>query len=152
MVGIIYRSPSQNNFLEILNENFPSFDTDAKETHILGDFNINMYENNKYIVHENDRVCTNFASADTKKYHQFCKMHGLKQLIKCPTWVISSTLTLIGHILASLPSRVSQKRAINEGLLDHQLIFCTRKLLNLKQVYSQVHKLLFIEKLLGWWI
>ena len=53
MVGIIYRSPSQNNFLEIVNKNFPAVDTDAKETYILGHFNINMYENKKYIVHEN---------------------------------------------------------------------------------------------------
>ena len=76
MVGIIYISPSQNNFLEILNKNFPSFDTDAKETYILGDFNINKYQNNKYIVHENNTVCTKFTFADAKKYHQFCTMNG----------------------------------------------------------------------------
>ena len=75
MVGIIYISPSQNNFLEILNKNFPSFDTDAKETYILGDFNINKYQNNKYIVHENNTVCTKFTSADAKKYHQSCTMN-----------------------------------------------------------------------------
>ena len=68
-----------------------------------------MYENNKYIVHENNTVCTNFASADAKKYHQFCTMHGWKQLIECPTRVTCSTSTLIDHILASLPSIVSQK-------------------------------------------
>ena len=28
--GIIYRSPSENSFHEILNKNFPSIDTDAK--------------------------------------------------------------------------------------------------------------------------
>ena len=88
VVEIIYRSPSQNNFLEILNKNFPPVDTDAKETYILGDFNINMYENNKYIVHENNTVCKKFTSADVKKYHQFCIMHGLKKLIQCPTRVL----------------------------------------------------------------
>ena len=84
VIGTIYRLPSQNSFLEILNKNFPSIDTDAKEIYILGDFNMNMYENNKCIVHENNTVCTKFASADTKKYHQFCTMHTLKQLIQCP--------------------------------------------------------------------
>ena len=69
LVEIIYRSPSQDSSLEILCKNFPSIDTDTKETYILGDFNINMYENNKYIVHENNKVCTKFASADAKKYH-----------------------------------------------------------------------------------
>ena len=86
MVGIIYRSHTQNNFLEILNKNFPSIDTDAKETYILGNFNINMYENN-YIVHENNTAFTKFGSADVKKYHQFCTIHGLKQLIQCSTRV-----------------------------------------------------------------
>ena len=71
MVGSNYRSPSQNSFLEILNKNFPSIDTDAKETYILGDFNKNMYENNKSFVHENITVCKKFAFADAKKYHQF---------------------------------------------------------------------------------
>ena len=71
MVGIIDRSPTKNNFLKTLNKNYPCIDTDAKETYNLGDFNINMYENNKYIVHENNTVCTKFASADTKKYHLF---------------------------------------------------------------------------------
>ena len=58
-----------NNFLEILNKNFPHVDIDAKETYILGDFNTNMYENNKYIVHENNSVCTKFTSADSNRYH-----------------------------------------------------------------------------------
>ena len=56
MAGIIYRRLSQNKFLEILNKNVPSIDTDAKETYILGDFNINIYESKKYIVHENSTV------------------------------------------------------------------------------------------------
>ena len=73
-------------------------DTDAKETYILGDFNINMYENNKYIFHENNTVCTKFASVDAKKYHQFCTMHGLKQIIQCITRVTCSISTLIDHI------------------------------------------------------
>ena len=82
VVRIIYRSPSQNSFLEILNKSSPSVDTDAKETYIFGDLNINMYENKKYIVYENNVLCTKFASAGVKKYHQFCTMHGLKQLIE----------------------------------------------------------------------
>ena len=33
VVRIIYRSPSQNNFLKIRNKSFPSIDTDAKKTY-----------------------------------------------------------------------------------------------------------------------
>ena len=50
MVGISSRLPIQSNFLKIINKNFSSIDNDAKETYILGDFNINMYENSKYII------------------------------------------------------------------------------------------------------
>ena len=35
MVGIIYRSPTQNNVLKILSKNFPSIGTDSKETNVL---------------------------------------------------------------------------------------------------------------------
>ena len=72
-------------------------------------------------------VCTKFASADAKN-----TMHCLKQLIQCPTQVTRSTSTLIDHILASFPSRVSKKGVINLGLSDHQLIFCTHKICKLK--------------------
>ena len=74
-----------------------------------------MYENNKYIAHENNTGCTKFASADVKKHHQFCTMHGLKQLIQCPILIICSSSTLLDHILASFPWRVSQKGVINMG-------------------------------------
>ena len=72
--GIIYRPSNQSNFLEIIKANFDKLDTDTKESYIFGDFNINMYQNNKYIV-----------TIDIKNYQQFCTMHGLKQLIKSPT-------------------------------------------------------------------
>ena len=97
-----------------------------RKKHIPGDFNINMYKN-KYIVHENNTVCTKSASPDAKKYYQFCAMHGLKQLIQCPTRVTCCNSTLIDYILASFPSRVSQKGVINVCLSDHQLISCTQK-------------------------
>ena len=73
-------------------------------------------------------ICTKFASADAKKYHHFCTMHGLKQLIQCPTRVTCSTSTIIDHILASFTCRVSQKGVNNVNLSDHQLILFTRKI------------------------
>ena len=109
IVGIIYRPPNQSN-LEIINANFDKLDTSTKESYILGDFNINMYHNNKYIVRDDNRNSSKFLSRNIKNYHQFCTMHGLKQLMKSPTRVTCSKSTLIDHILASLFSAVSQKR------------------------------------------
>ena len=131
-VGIMYRPPSQTNFLEILNMTFEKVDVDKKEIYILGDFNINMYHNNRYIVRDDNTISSKFLSHDIKNYHQFCTMHGLKQLIQSPTRVTCSTSTLIDHILTSDPSRISKKGVINVGVSDHQLIFCTRKISRIK--------------------
>ena len=59
-------------------------------------------------------------------------MYGLRQLIQSLTRVTCSTLTLIDHILTNAPSRVFQKGVINEGVSDHQLIFCTQKISRIK--------------------
>ena len=91
-----------------------------------------MYENNKYIILENNTVRAKFAFLDAEQYYQFCTKHGLKQLIECPTRVTCGTSTLIDHILASLPSKLSQKGEINVGLPDHRFIFCTRKISKFK--------------------
>ena len=131
-VGIMYRPPSQTNFLEILNMTFEKVDVDKNEIYILDDFNINMYHNNRYIVCDDNTISSKFLSHDIKNYHRFCTMHGLKQLIQSPSHVTCSTSTLIDHILTSPPSRVSQKGLINVDVSDHQLIFCTRKISKIK--------------------
>ena len=127
----MYRQPSQTNFLEILNMNFERVDTDKKEIYIIGDFNINIYHNNRYIVRDDNTISSKFLSHDVKNYHQFCTMHGLKQLIQSPTRITCSTPTLIDN-LTSAPSKASQKGVINVGVSDHQLIFCTRKISRIK--------------------
>ena len=71
-------------------------------------------------------------SHDIKNYHQFCTMHGLKQIIQSPNRVTCSTSTLTDHILTNAPSRVSQRGVINVGVSDHELIFCTRKISKIK--------------------
>ena len=128
----MYRPPSQTNFLEILNMTFEKVDVDKKEIYILGDFNINMYHNNRYIVRDDNTISSKFLSHDVKNYHQFYTMHGLKQLIQSPACVTCSNSTLIDHILTNAPSRVSQKGVINVGVSDHQLIFHKRKVSRIK--------------------
>ena len=61
IVGIIYRPPNQSNFLGIINANFDKLDTDMRESYILGDFNIKMYQNNKYIARD-DTISSKFLS------------------------------------------------------------------------------------------
>ena len=135
----MYRPPSQTNFLEILNMTFEKVDIDKKEIYILGDFNVNMHQNNRYIVRGDKTISSKFLSHDVKIYHQFCTMHGLKQLIQSPTRVTCSTSTLIDHILTSAPSYVYQKGVINVGVSDHQLIFCRRKISRIKTGGAHKH-------------
>ena len=90
-VGIMYRPPSQTNLLEILNMTFEKVDIDKKEIYILGDFNVNVYHNNRYIVCDDNTISLKFLSYNVKIYHQFCTMHSLKQLIQSLTCVTCRT-------------------------------------------------------------
>ena len=57
----------------------------------------------------------------------------MHQLIKVPTRITCNSATIIDHILASYPERVTQQGIIDVGLSDHQLIFCTRKISRIKR-------------------
>ena len=45
-----------------------------------------------------------------------------------PTWVTCETSTLIDHILVNSNEKISQYGVIDIGISDHQMIYCTRKL------------------------
>ena len=91
-----------------------------------------MYQNQNHTGCKNNNLVSATASNDVKSYLQFCTMFGLTQIIKSPTRITCSSTSLIDHILASLPDRISQEGVINVGLSDHQLIYCTRKISRVK--------------------
>ena len=90
----------------------------------------NLYQNGSTLGQENKNIikCTNKISSKAKKYLEFCKTFGLKQLIKSPTRVTPNTFTLIDHILPNRNEKITQCGLINIGLSDHQMIFWTRKI------------------------
>ena len=47
--GTIYHPPNQTNFIEIFNENLSKANTNNIEIYILGDFNINLWQNGHYV-------------------------------------------------------------------------------------------------------
>ena len=53
-------------------------------------------------------------------------------LIEVLTRVTCISATIIDHILASFPDRVSQQGVIDVGLPDHRIIYCTRKMSRIK--------------------
>ena len=78
------------------------------------------------------------------KYQEFCQIFSLKQLIICPTPVTCHTFSLIDHILTNSTEKIFQSGIINSGMLDHQLIFCTRKV---KWARFNKHNNMFLRSL-----
>ena len=58
-IGIVYWPPSQTSFLETMNEYFYKLVTTNKEIYIPGDFNINLYFNNKYVFEKCSATVSN---------------------------------------------------------------------------------------------
>ena len=111
-----------NVYQKLLNKNFFPINIDLKYIYIyiLGNFNINVYEKNKYVVNGNNTA--QILDRLMLKYHQFSARH-ISNWSKSPTRVTCSTSTLTDHILASFHSIVSQEGFINIGLLISSLFF-----------------------------
>ena len=138
-IGIVYQPPNQTNFIKT-QWTYCELDITNKETYIIGNFNINLYHNGKYITGKNNTLVLRSVFNDARNYHQFCTMFGLKQMIKSPTYITCRNTSLIDHILASIPSQISQHGVINVSVSDHQLIiYCTRKINKTKAGSSQTY-------------
>ena len=149
-VGTIYRPPNQSNFLEVLNENMNKIDSISNEIYILGDFNINFSLNDSYIFSKKGIINNESFPSDVKSSYEYCTYFSLHQLIKVPTRITCNSATIIDHILASYPERVTQQGIIDVGLSDHQLIFCTRKISRIKRgTHKQINSVKFMQALFG---
>ena len=126
LIGILYRPPDQSKFLDKLSTAISETDNfDAQEVYILGDLNINLINNQKHTPN------------GIKRYKEFCSLNGLKQLLTLPTRITKTSTSLLDHVLTNSADRVSQFGAVDTGLSDHQLIYCTRKITRTK---TNVHK------------
>ena len=67
-VGIIYKPPDQTRFLEILSDSLNSLNMLSEEWHILGDLNINLYQESSTFGQENKNIIkrANRISSETK--------------------------------------------------------------------------------------
>ena len=73
------------------------------------------------------------------KYKELCQTSSLKEIIQEPTRVTSTTSSLLDHILTNCGWKISQKGVIDVGLSDHQLIYCTKKILRTKtNMHNQI--------------
>ena len=67
VVGTIYRPPKQTNFMVIFNKNLSKADTKNVETYILGDFNINFWQNGYYVFQKQNLLSCHSVPNDVKK-------------------------------------------------------------------------------------
>ena len=126
-------------------EKFSNLNLKDNEIYLLSDFNINLFQNVKYMLN-GERNTTSQESVHTmiNRYKEICQIHSLNQLISCATSVTCNTSTLIDHILTSSTEKIFQSGIINSGISDHQLIFCIRKV---KRVKFHNHNNVFLRSL-----
>ena len=139
-IGIFYRPPNTNNFLESFMNDLKQIDFKKSEAYFLGDFNINLLLNDKLVLKENQSVTfRNFNSSFVSKYKELYQTFSLKVIIQEPTRVTSTTSSLLDHILTNADWKISQKGVIDVGLSDRQLIYCSRKILRTKfNMHNQI--------------
>ena len=91
-VGIIYKPPSQGQFLQQMITEFEALDLDY-EIYVLGDFNINLPFRDKYVLNRSNEIKNHHKNLlpEIKRYKELCSMYGLSQLIDCPARITSST-------------------------------------------------------------
>ena len=121
--------------------------TSTNEIYLLGDTNINLLQNGKFILKENQSYkLKSSSSALVKEYKEFCQTFSLTEIIKEPTRTICSTSTLLDHILTNSSEKVSQKGVIDVGISDHQLIYCTRKIESIKHIMNNEIQIRSLKK------
>ena len=139
-IGIFYRPPNENDFLNIFSNEFQQIDSKTNEIYLLRDFIINILQNGKFILKENQSYeLKSSSSALVNKYKKFCQTFSLTEIIKEPTRITCSTCTLLDHILTNPSENVSQNGVIDLGISDHQLIYCTIKIRRIKHnMHNQI--------------
>ena len=82
-IGVFYRPPNQNRFLEEISKDFNKLHTEKNEVIVLGDLNINFLQNGKYSLNIKNTSSSEKVTIHPllKQYKQFISNFGLTQLI-----------------------------------------------------------------------
>ena len=139
-IGIFYRPPNENDIFNIFSNDIQQIDNKINEIYLLGDFNINLLQNGKFILKEDQLYrLKSSSSALVNNYKEFCQKFSLTKIIKETIRITCSTSTLLDHILTDSSEKVSQKGVIDVRISDHQLIYCTRKIKRTKHnMHNQI--------------
>ena len=107
-IGIFYRPPNVNTFLETLFNDLKHIDLHKNEVCFVGDFNVNLILNDESILQENQSLdFRNLSSLLVSKFKELCQTFSLKEIIQEPTRVIINTSGLLDHILTNAGWKIS---------------------------------------------
>jgi exonuclease III len=127
LVTTVYRPPNASaDFFEHFENLIKAIDDENKEFYVLGDLNCDMLKTGK---DENMPI---------KKIKSLYELYQLSQLIQEATRVTMTTSTLIDHIVANTPEKVSASGVIHTGISDHSLVFTIRKISVFKKLENTV--------------
>ena len=106
-IGIFYRPPNVNNYLETFSNDLKQIDFNKNEVYILGDFNINLLQNHNFVLKENRSVhLRNSYSPFITKYKEMCQQFSLTEIIWDPTRITSTSSSLLDHILTNAEKNI----------------------------------------------
>ena len=108
IVGVVYRHPDQtkvDDFLATFSTCLSNLSNSKKVDHILGDFNINILQDNR----------SNSAS----EYINLIVSHGALPVLTILTKVTSNSFTLIDHIITNNPELDQNPAVIEADITDH---------------------------------
>ena len=142
LLGVGYRPPRDNMFYAKLEEVLSSCTNFVKqECYILGDFNTDVLAERNAL--KND-------------FENFLRIFDLKQVITEPTRITDTSETAIDLICTSDVENISQSGVLPCKLSDHNVIFCTRKLMKCQfkghnnvelRIMKCYDKVVFVDKL-----
>ena len=81
LIGIFYRPPNVNAFLETFVNDLELVDFKKTEVYFLGDFNIDLRVTDKFVLKENQSLNLNLNCSLMSKYKEFCQTFYLKEII-----------------------------------------------------------------------
>ena len=110
MIGIFYRRPNVNTFLETFANDLKLIDLKETKVYFLGDFNINVLVNDKFVLKENESLdFGNLNCSLMSKYKGLCQTFSLKEINQEPSRITSTTSSFLDHILTNAGWKISQK-------------------------------------------
>ena len=102
-IAIVYKPPTDNHFLDYLSRGPNDFNLMENDVFILGDTNINIFDNGENIFDKYKDMSKRKSDfgAVAKKYAEIFSTLDIKQLIKHPTRTTFHTSTFIDHIITN---------------------------------------------------